>query len=91
MCEHEPICPPAYAPDRDAAKVVAAHADQGWTLLCNGVVVFDDTGELLPDGRVIAPHPPRIRTCRPSRYSLVGRSGQTSRPAGVVAEQPAGH
>jgi hypothetical protein len=25
-------------------------------LLCNGIVLFDDTGELLPDGRVIAPH-----------------------------------
>jgi hypothetical protein len=25
-------------------------------LLCNGAIVFDDTGELLPDGSVIAPH-----------------------------------
>ncbi len=25
-------------------------------LLCNGVVVFEDTGDLLPDGRIIAPH-----------------------------------
>jgi hypothetical protein len=36
--------------------VVAAHPEQGWSLLCDGVIVFDDTGELLPDGRVIAPH-----------------------------------
>jgi hypothetical protein len=35
---------------------VAAHPEQGWSLLCNGVVLFDDTGELLPDGEVIAPH-----------------------------------
>jgi hypothetical protein len=35
---------------------VAAHPEQGWNLLCNGVLVFGDTGELLPDGRVIAPH-----------------------------------
>jgi hypothetical protein len=27
-------------------------------LLCNGVVIFDDTGELLPDGASIAPHRP---------------------------------
>jgi hypothetical protein len=27
-------------------------------LLCNGVVIFEDTGELLPDGAVIAPHRP---------------------------------
>ncbi|MBB4898522.1 hypothetical protein FHS37_002580 [Streptomyces griseostramineus] len=26
------------------------------SLLCDGSIVFDDTGELLPDGRVIAPH-----------------------------------
>lgn len=24
-------------------------------LLCNGVVLFEDTGELLPDGRIVAP------------------------------------
>ncbi|MEU6098633.1 DUF5999 family protein [Streptomyces sp. NPDC047079] len=24
-------------------------------LLCNGTIVFDDTGELLPDGRAVAP------------------------------------
>lgn len=24
------------------------------SLLCNGTIVFDDTGELLPDGRVVA-------------------------------------
>jgi len=28
----------------------------GWSLLCNGVIVFDDTGEILPDGTMIAPH-----------------------------------
>jgi hypothetical protein len=33
-----------------------SHPQQGWGLLCNGVVVFDDTGELLPDGRAVAPH-----------------------------------
>jgi len=27
---------------------VASHPEQGWTLLCNGVVLFDDGGELLP-------------------------------------------
>jgi hypothetical protein len=37
---------------------VAAHPEQGWSLLCNGVVLFDDMGELLPDGAVIDPHRP---------------------------------
>jgi len=55
-CHHSPRCPAATAPDRDAARTVAAHPEQGWSLLCNGVVLFDDTGELLPDGCVVAPH-----------------------------------
>ena len=58
MCRHVPDCPSADASDRDAARAVSCHPEQGWTLLCNGVVVFDDTGELLPDGSVIAPHRP---------------------------------
>jgi Family of unknown function (DUF5999) len=55
-CPHQLSCPAADAPDREVAHVVAAHPEQGWSLLCNGVVVFEDTGELLPDGRIIAPH-----------------------------------
>jgi len=50
MCPHHPTCPPADASDHDAARVVASHPEQGWSLLCNGVVVFEDYGELLPDG-----------------------------------------
>jgi hypothetical protein len=49
------VCPAADAPDRDAAQVVVSHPEQGWSLLCNGVVLFDDNGALLPDGRVLAP------------------------------------
>jgi hypothetical protein len=41
-----------------AARVVAAHPEQGWSRLCNGVVVFEDTGEILPDRTSIAPHRP---------------------------------
>jgi hypothetical protein len=55
MCRHFPPCPTADAVDREAAHAVASHPEQGWTLLCNGVVVFDDTGELLPDGSSIPP------------------------------------
>jgi Family of unknown function (DUF5999) len=56
MCQHEPPCPAAEATDRDAARIVASCPEQGWNLLCNGVIVFEDTGELLPDGSSIAPH-----------------------------------
>jgi hypothetical protein len=55
-CGHHPPCPTAEAPDREAAHLLVSHPEQGWGLLCNGVVLFDDTGELLPDGRVVAPH-----------------------------------
>ena len=58
MCQHQPSCPSADAIDRDAAKVVASFPEQGWSLLCNGVVLFEDTGELLPDGEIVAPHRP---------------------------------
>ncbi|MFI6497825.1 DUF5999 family protein [Nonomuraea typhae] len=53
MCQHRPQCPSVDARDREAALVVAFHPEQGWWLLCNGIVIFDDTGELLPDGRSV--------------------------------------
>ncbi|MET9114595.1 DUF5999 family protein [Streptomyces longwoodensis] len=59
MCSHptptqtQPSGRPA---DTRATHVVAAHPEQGWDLLCDGTIVFDDSGALLPDGRVLAPH-----------------------------------
>jgi hypothetical protein len=71
MCTHRSSCPAADSPETRVATarlatahVVAAHPEQGWNLLCDGTVVFDDTGELLPDGRVVAP-------CRVPAGSLV--------------------
>jgi Family of unknown function (DUF5999) len=61
MCQHRPACPPADALDHDAARVVTCHPEQGWSLLCNGVVLFEDTGEILPDGSAVAPHRPMPR------------------------------
>ncbi|MBV9449913.1 MAG: hypothetical protein JO345_28885 [Streptosporangiaceae bacterium] len=55
MCPHQPRCPEAVASDRMAARVVAGYPEQGWSLLCNGIIVFDDTGALLPDGLGIVP------------------------------------
>jgi hypothetical protein len=65
MCQHQPPCPLAEATDREAARVVACFREQGWSLLCNGVILFEDTGELLPDGSSIAPHR------GPARHALV--------------------
>jgi Family of unknown function (DUF5999) len=62
-CPHLPRCPAATAPDRDAAHTVAAHPEQGWSLLCNGVVLFEDTGELLPSGRALPPRRPSRIPC----------------------------
>jgi len=58
MCQHQPPCPTAESADRESARLVAHHPEQGWSLLCNGVLLFEDTGELLPDGQIIAPHRP---------------------------------
>ncbi|MGY4983929.1 DUF5999 family protein [Streptomyces sp. 900105755] len=58
MCRHSVLCPTADSTDREAAAVLVAHPEQGWSLLCNGLIVFDDTGDLLPDGRIVAPHRP---------------------------------
>jgi hypothetical protein len=74
MCQHQPPCPPADASDREAAHVMASHPEQGWSLLCNGVVIFEDTGALLPDGRSIPPH-------QPARLTVTARLPLLRRPA----------
>jgi Family of unknown function (DUF5999) len=53
-CLHRPACPPASSPDREAARVVAAHPAIGWTLLCNGVTILDDPDDLLLPDEVAA-------------------------------------
>jgi hypothetical protein len=37
------------------ARIIVTQYAQGWNQLCNGVVVFDDGGALLPDGRSVEP------------------------------------
>src|SRR5215470_11242948 len=54
-CPHRPRCPGALEPDRLAAQLVARYPDQGWSLLCNGVVLLEDGGQLLPDGQIVSP------------------------------------
>ncbi len=71
-CLHSPACPTATEPGHDAARVVSRHPEQGWSLLCNGVVVFDDTGEILPDGQSVAPHRPGCRRWVPLHHSRAG-------------------
>ncbi|WP_210584148.1 DUF5999 family protein [Streptomyces sp. GESEQ-35] len=61
MCSHQTSYSSA---DSNTSHIVAAHPEQGWSLLCDGAIVFDDSGELLPDGRVVAPH--RVPVERPA-------------------------
>jgi hypothetical protein len=35
--------------------VAVSHPEQGWSLLCNGIVLFEDAGVLLPGGYAISP------------------------------------
>ncbi|MCT2590530.1 DUF5999 family protein [Streptomyces sp. N2-109] len=58
MCVHQPPCPTADSTDREAAHLMALFPEQGWSLLSDGSLLFEDTGELLPDGSVVAPHRP---------------------------------
>ncbi|MBT2507008.1 hypothetical protein J7I98_14140 [Streptomyces sp. ISL-98] len=53
MCQHKPECPGARCPDGQAARSVAGHPEQGWCVNC--IVLFEDTGQILPDGRIIGP------------------------------------
>jgi hypothetical protein len=64
-CRHQPACPPSTGPGRLAAVVIAAHPEQGWSLLCNGVITFDDTGAIAA-GHTI---PPQRGRSSPRRVS----------------------
>jgi hypothetical protein len=64
-CRHQPRCPDARAPDRIAARAVAAYREQEWSLLWNGVVLFDDTGTLLPDSHATPPPPAPTEAAAP--------------------------
>lgn len=54
-CRHTPQCPGADAARASQAHVLTRHHEQGWVLLCNGVILFDDGGAILPDGHTLAP------------------------------------
>jgi Family of unknown function (DUF5999) len=79
MCPHLPACPPADRPDHAAARTVAAHPEQGWGLLCNGVIVFDHLGEIVPGRLVTPPLMKQIhRTKRPR-----GSAGRRQEPLAI--------
>ena len=90
MCPHLPTCPTADRPDRAAARTVAFRPGQGWSLLCNGVIVFDDLGEILPDGRVgpAASPGPFPATRRGVRNAAGARKGAGAGPDRAIGIRP---
>ena len=46
----------AEVPGLSVVNPIACFPEQGWSLLCNGVIMFEDTGEILPDGSCVSPH-----------------------------------
>jgi uncharacterized protein DUF5999 len=54
-CSHTPRCPAADSVDACGAHVECCCAEQGWCLLCNGVILFDDGGLILPTGTCLEP------------------------------------
>jgi len=52
--------------------VVACHPEQGWSLLCNGVVLFDDAGVLVLGGPVTSPG--RASVTSPGRAAALSRA-----------------
>ena len=83
MCQHQPPCPPVDATDRQAAHVVASYPEQGWSLLCNGTMLFEDTGALLPGGQSIPPHRPAVTSVPAPPASGCRRAAQGG-PGGVM-------
>lgn len=71
ICPHTPACPSADDPNCASAHEVNSHDDeQGWTLLCNGVLLMHDRSAIRPNGEVVMPD----GTIVPSHYAprLVG-------------------
>ncbi len=50
MCVHKPECPGPNGCDREAAVAVVHDYNTGFTKLCNGVILWEDGGEIRPDG-----------------------------------------
>ena len=95
MCQHAPPCPPAHAPGRAAARIIAGHPEQGWNLLRNRIVPFEDTGMLHPGGTATEPRRAAGQTAAdglpPDRARPRGRPrAARACPSGSAAPDP-GH
>ena len=55
QCPHTPACPPIDAKDAQRARTVADHPQQGWSKLCNGLILIDHEPLLDPHATTAAP------------------------------------
>jgi hypothetical protein len=89
MCRHFPPCPLPMASDAAAARVISSHQEQGWSLLCNGTVLFDDGGLLRPDGASVGPAFTPIviesrRTAVPAQRTPAAPRGRSCYAPGII-------
>ncbi|MFM9538669.1 DUF5999 family protein [Streptomyces turgidiscabies] len=61
-CQHEPSCLSAESSNRENSSFLSHRPEQGWSPLCNGVVLFESAGDLLSDGQVVASRKRSSRT-----------------------------
>jgi hypothetical protein len=61
MCAHVPSCAERDSPLAGTARVLVAHYEQGWCLLCNGLIRFDDGTELRTGPAPVVRPPDRER------------------------------
>ena len=62
MCKHTPACPGASETRCWTAHVSIDHSEQGWCLLCNGVILFDDGFSWIRMvGSTTSPPEPQVR------------------------------
>ncbi|MFE3073595.1 DUF5999 family protein [Streptomyces sp. NPDC059247] len=73
VCGHEVECPAAMDVDAQAAQVRFRCPESGYSLLCNGLLLFDDTGYLLPAGRAESSRRLRFLPRATPAGSAVGR------------------
>lgn len=96
QCPHTPACPPSSAADAQRARVVDDHAEQGWSRLCNGVVIIDHEPLTGPIPAVTPWSTYRVQRRRTAGWRMpegavyVGRPTKFGNPFPVAEYGPAG-
>ncbi len=95
-CPHTPACPAADAADCFAARIVADHPEQNWSLLCNGVILIDHEPLTEPHAPVLPRMTRRVQRRRSAGWRMphgalyVGRPTRFGNPFPISEHGPAG-